>query len=194
MTSAVSRARYVHAVYMYPQMTSTEAARPSRMRNACCVWLVLVTTGCAAPQRQPSGKIVYCGSIHEGSPCGDAGASCISGLCGNLGECACDGTAYHCEMRTPAAPGASCADVSQGTMCQIEGYAACNQDPVSGGCTCGAAGWQCFSSCPEGCPRERPPAGTACSIPADRQCRYIDPPYGPTAVTCTCTSGTFSCA
>jgi hypothetical protein len=82
----------------------------------------------------------------------------------------------------------------ESATCQIEGHAACNVEPVSGGCTCRSGVWECFTSCPAECPRlQKPTEGSACNLPPSVMCPYEEPPYGPDRVYCTCTSSGFAC-
>lgn len=103
-----------------------------------------------------------------------------------------------CAQSDSGEPAGACATGEhcgmEGAQCQIEGHAACNAEPVSGGCTCHAGRWECFTSCPAECPMQRPTAEAACTLPAATSCPYEDPPYSANRVICTCTNGRFACS
>lgn len=81
-----------------------------------------------------------------------------------------------------------------GDSCSIEGIAACNGAPISGGCDCTDGGtWACFSSCPAGCPPELPADGDACAVDGSAVCPYNDPPFSPNRIECRCTTAGFDC-
>jgi hypothetical protein len=87
--------------------------------------------------------------------------------------------------------GARC---DHGTSCSIEGLAICDGNPVSGGCACGSGGtWECFSSCPDGCPTTLPAQGAACTLAAPTICTY-EGSLGPGNRTeCSCVDQAFDC-
>jgi hypothetical protein len=157
----------------------------------------LIVVGCDHPTSSGAdavtAAVVYCGSISQGTSCAVPGDRCISGDCRALVQCTCDGLTYSCRTGAAASDGEACGAYPNTTQCSIEGHAACNVDPVSGGCSCDGGTWSCFSSCPRGCPRDQPAPGASCSLPGDTICPYEAPPYSGDRVTCTCANGAFDC-